>query len=243
MKNPPHPGRLVKGSIDKLGLSVADAAVSLGVTCPQLRRVIAGTSALSPELAERLEVVIGSTAETWLRMQAAYDRTASDRVTMTAAKSAVLRTEFARTGADPVVDIIEAPGAPSGLTPRVIHSWLYRQSKSAEAPHWAYVIARLRQMPDRAGPPIPAARKKRSIARNTPDHLPIPDDQREALRGHRARTGIGGAVLLRNATDIPPGLTPAVISQWLSGRILTAIPSHLAWTMERYARAPDASER
>ncbi len=73
MKNPPHPGRGVKADFETLGLSVAQAAIALGVSRAQLHRVIAGESAISPELALRLEVVIGSTADAWMRLQAAYD--------------------------------------------------------------------------------------------------------------------------------------------------------------------------
>ncbi|CAN5456527.1 HigA family addiction module antitoxin [soil metagenome] len=73
MKVPAHPGRLVKAAIDELGLSVAQAAKALGITRAQLHRVVKGTSAVSPEMALRLEVVIGTTADHWLRMQAAYD--------------------------------------------------------------------------------------------------------------------------------------------------------------------------
>jgi addiction module HigA family antidote len=73
MKSPPHPGRHVKGAIEELNLSVALAADALGVTRAQLHRVIRGTSSISPEMALRLEVVIGSSAEAWLRMQAAFD--------------------------------------------------------------------------------------------------------------------------------------------------------------------------
>jgi addiction module HigA family antidote len=73
MKKPPHPGRLVKDNIEELGLSVAAAAEGLGVTRQQLYKVIKGESAVSPEMAVRLEKAIGGTADAWLRMQAAYD--------------------------------------------------------------------------------------------------------------------------------------------------------------------------
>jgi addiction module HigA family antidote len=73
MKNPPHPGRLIKGEIEALGLSVAQAAEGLGVTRQQLYRVINGECAISPEMAVRLERGIGSSAAAWLRMQMNHD--------------------------------------------------------------------------------------------------------------------------------------------------------------------------
>jgi addiction module HigA family antidote len=73
MKNPPHPGGIIKDCIADLGLSVTDAAKVLDVARPTLSRVIHGKSAISPEMAIRLSIAFGSTAEMWLRMQTAYD--------------------------------------------------------------------------------------------------------------------------------------------------------------------------
>jgi addiction module HigA family antidote len=73
MKTPPHPGRLLRSDIDALGLSVAEAAAGLGITRQQLYNVLNGKSAISPDMSIRLEQGIGSSAETWLRLQAAYD--------------------------------------------------------------------------------------------------------------------------------------------------------------------------
>jgi addiction module HigA family antidote len=73
MKNPPHPGRLVKDNLEELGLSVTEAAKGLGVTRQQLYRVVKGECAITPEMAIRLEKAIGSTADAWLRMQVNYD--------------------------------------------------------------------------------------------------------------------------------------------------------------------------
>src|SRR5207248_3202132 len=59
--------------IENIGLSVADAAQGLGITRQQLYNVITGKSAITSEMAVRLEKAIGSTADAWLRMQAAHD--------------------------------------------------------------------------------------------------------------------------------------------------------------------------
>jgi addiction module HigA family antidote len=74
MKNPPHPGSLVKyDCIEALGLSVTSAAAALGITRQALSNLINGNSGISPEMAIRLEKAFGGTAEGWLRMQLAYD--------------------------------------------------------------------------------------------------------------------------------------------------------------------------
>ena len=73
MKEPPHPGRLLKDEIEEMGLTVAEAAKGIGVTRQQLYRVINGQCAITPEMALRLEKAIGSSAGAWLRMQLNYD--------------------------------------------------------------------------------------------------------------------------------------------------------------------------
>ncbi|SRR5581483_3970005 len=74
MKNPPHPGRSVRTAcLAPLGLSVTEGANVLGVSRQTLNNVIHGKSGISPEMAIRLSKAFGSTPETWLRMQVAYD--------------------------------------------------------------------------------------------------------------------------------------------------------------------------
>jgi antitoxin HigA-1 len=73
MKNPSHPVSLIKSDIDALGLSVVEVAKALGISRQQLHSVIAGRAGVTPEMAVRLEKALGSTADTWLRMQMNYD--------------------------------------------------------------------------------------------------------------------------------------------------------------------------
>jgi addiction module HigA family antidote len=73
MKNPAHPGELIGDSLDELGVSISDAAKAIGITRQQLHNLIAGRSGIMPEMAVRLEKALGSTADTWLRMQMNYD--------------------------------------------------------------------------------------------------------------------------------------------------------------------------
>jgi len=74
MKNPPHPGRSIRSAcLDALGLSVTQGAEVLGVSRQTLNNIIHGKSGISPEMAIRLSKAFGSTPETWLRMQLAYD--------------------------------------------------------------------------------------------------------------------------------------------------------------------------
>lgn len=74
MKNPVHPGQIVRHDcLDPLGLSVTAAAKVLGVSRQALNNILNGKSGISPVMAIRLTKAFGSTEETWLRMQLAYD--------------------------------------------------------------------------------------------------------------------------------------------------------------------------
>jgi addiction module HigA family antidote len=78
MKNPVHPGRVVRHDcLEPLGLSVTAGAKVLGITRQALNNIVNGKSGISPEMAIRLSKAFGSTPETWLRMQLAYDLAAA----------------------------------------------------------------------------------------------------------------------------------------------------------------------
>jgi addiction module HigA family antidote len=74
MKNPPHPGRIVRQDcIEPLGLTVTEAARVLGVTRQALNNVVNGKAGISPEMAVRLSKAFGGSSEMWLRLQVNYD--------------------------------------------------------------------------------------------------------------------------------------------------------------------------
>ena len=74
MKTPPHPGLAVRHDcLEPLGLSVTEGAAVLGITRQALNNLVNGNAGISPEMAVRLDKAFGGGAETWLRMQVAYD--------------------------------------------------------------------------------------------------------------------------------------------------------------------------
>jgi addiction module HigA family antidote len=78
MKNPAHPGRIVRHDcLEPLGLSVTEGAKILGVTRQALNNIVNGKSGIGPEMAIRLTKAFGSTEETWLRIKLAYDLAAA----------------------------------------------------------------------------------------------------------------------------------------------------------------------
>ena len=74
MKNPPHPGDLIRSEvIEALGLTVSKAAEVLKVRRASLSDLLRGKVALTPEMALRVEKAFGPDMDHLLRMQLAYD--------------------------------------------------------------------------------------------------------------------------------------------------------------------------
>ncbi len=73
MKNPHTGGFVFRTCIEPLGLTITDAAAALGVTRTTLSELVNGKRGISPEMAIRLSLVFGRSAETWLIQQANYD--------------------------------------------------------------------------------------------------------------------------------------------------------------------------
>ncbi len=74
MKNPPHPGDLIRTEIvEDLGLTVKKAAEILKVRRATLSDLLHGKSALTPDMALRIEKAFGPDMDHLLRMQLAYD--------------------------------------------------------------------------------------------------------------------------------------------------------------------------
>jgi addiction module HigA family antidote len=73
-QHPPHPGEVLSGLwLEPLSLSVTDAAAALGVSRKTVSKIVNGGGAITPEMAMRLELVFGASAQSWLGHQATYD--------------------------------------------------------------------------------------------------------------------------------------------------------------------------
>jgi len=74
MKNPPHPGDLIRTEIvEPLGLNVSQASEILKVRRATLSDLLHGKAALTPQMALRIEKAFGPDMHHLLRMQLAYD--------------------------------------------------------------------------------------------------------------------------------------------------------------------------
>jgi addiction module HigA family antidote len=72
MHDPPHPGEILTDTVLR-EMTVTEFAKRLSVSRVALSRVVNGRAAVSAELAIRLAAALGGSAETWMRMQVAYD--------------------------------------------------------------------------------------------------------------------------------------------------------------------------
>lgn len=74
MFDPPRPGEFIcEVYLAPSGLSARALAGKLGVTPSTLQRLLGGLHGVSPEMALRLSVVLGRSAESWPSMQGTYD--------------------------------------------------------------------------------------------------------------------------------------------------------------------------
>ena len=74
MHNPPHPGEMIKEvCLPSLGLTIKQAAEGLCVSPRALSNLIHGRASITADMAIRLAEAFGSSPETWLGMQHAYD--------------------------------------------------------------------------------------------------------------------------------------------------------------------------
>src|SRR5438552_14337011 len=74
MHNPPHPGEIIKAlCLEPLGVTVTKAAEALGVSRKTLSSILNGRAGVSPEMAIRLSIAFGTSAESWLNQQTQFD--------------------------------------------------------------------------------------------------------------------------------------------------------------------------
>jgi addiction module HigA family antidote len=80
MHNPPHPGQVLKMlCLEPLKLSVTETAKALGISRKTLSAILNGRAGISPEMAVRLSMAFGTSAESWLNQQTQYDLWRAER--------------------------------------------------------------------------------------------------------------------------------------------------------------------
>ena len=74
MHNPPHPGGILRDLwLEPLKLTITSVADRLNVSRKAISELVNEHTAMSTDMAIRLELAFGKSAESWLAHQAAYD--------------------------------------------------------------------------------------------------------------------------------------------------------------------------
>lgn len=74
MHTPPHPGQLLHQLwLEPMKLTITEAAAALDVSRKTVSEIVNRRASITPEMAVRLEMAFGKSAESWLAHQAAYD--------------------------------------------------------------------------------------------------------------------------------------------------------------------------
>lgn len=73
MHDPAHPGEVLAGWIDDLGLSVTAFAAHVGVSRVMLSRILNGRAAVTADMDLRLSEALGTSPGFWLQMQTQRD--------------------------------------------------------------------------------------------------------------------------------------------------------------------------
>ncbi|VTM63784.1 putative plasmid maintenance protein [Escherichia coli] len=72
MANHPRPGDIIQESLDELNVSLREFARAMEIAPSTASRLLTGKAALTPEMAIKLSVVIGSSPQMWLNQQNAW---------------------------------------------------------------------------------------------------------------------------------------------------------------------------
>ena len=74
-----HPGEILKMEIiEGRNLTIAKAAIHLGVTRTTLSNILNGKAAITPNIALRVQAVFGGSARFWVRLQSTYELTQAE---------------------------------------------------------------------------------------------------------------------------------------------------------------------
>ena len=80
-RKPTHPGIvLLEDVIKPLGLSITKSAQLLGVSRKVLSDFVKGKTSLSADMALRISIATGTTAESWMKMQQKYSLWLAEQV-------------------------------------------------------------------------------------------------------------------------------------------------------------------
>lgn len=160
----------------------------------------------------------------WSALPAAYSvkHVASGYAEITAAQRERLLALKDKTGLAPNALMRGAKDAPPGLHSNKIKAWMTGSIKTARPEDLDYVFKRWEALPSKEK-----------------DYIFIGEEELDALRGQRDRTGFGSTKLLKQSDDVPQGLRASLVESWLTGRTVRAKREYLEFVLSAYKKLPD----
>jgi antitoxin HigA-1 len=74
MHNPPHPGRILKDTLEEIPITVGDFAAHIGIARNTLSRIVNERAGITPEVSIRISQAFGQpSGDIWYKMQTDYD--------------------------------------------------------------------------------------------------------------------------------------------------------------------------
>ena len=101
-----HPGEVLKGELEELGITLTELARRIAVPPNRLSRIVAGKRSITVDTALSLGHWFGTDPQFWLNLQAQYDLVQADRET-----GADIRRLPTRAGISTGAATPEVPGA------------------------------------------------------------------------------------------------------------------------------------
>lgn len=68
-----HPGYYIADIIEDMGISQNEFATRMGISDEMLNNIVNGRIEISREIAKKLSVMLGTSADVWLNIQNTYD--------------------------------------------------------------------------------------------------------------------------------------------------------------------------
>ncbi|WP_195819415.1 hypothetical protein [Roseobacter sp. MH60115] len=148
-----------------------------------------------------------------------------------------LRAELERTGITHRALFQGLDDVPEGLTIGVFKSVLGGTTKTIRQRHYDYVVFVLNALPDAKAP-----KTGRQSWQGT-ERVTLTDEMRDALRCEKSRTGVSEktlvAVMRADGGSLPP--KSPTISNWITGKTLSARKDHYEAVLGRWRSLPDAN--
>ncbi len=138
------------------------------------------------------------------------------RIAITDQMKEALLAERKRTGV--AFTSLKGPDLPADLDPVLIHTWTTKVTtvRTVNKAHYEAVMRHYFSLP-------------------TVIKIPITNERRSYLVKEFERTGVGPVGLLKNAQDIPEGLTPEKIQDWKTGHARYTRADHYGYVEAKYA--------